>query len=271
MRFSLSTCICFVALIVVAQAQGFQTISYSEPYTFVVAGHVYGSPREKEIFLDVYPPFRKEFVAMKDDESVQFAVFTGDVVRGKSRGIEWDTIAKTEAEFNKPIYIAPGNHEFYVKGEFKERFGKTHDVLHVNDDLFLILNNITAEEDDDQFQSIKEALEEEYRHIFVFFHNMLWSYDSEFSFLKYWINHTRGGDGSDLWKQLKPLLSKRVEAVYIFAGDLGCKMPLVYTPAPPMYLIGSGMCGSAGSNYLKVTIDGDNVEVYSHALDGTYG
>ena len=47
-------------------------------YSFFIAGHTYGTPGVDN--EGVHPPFRNKFDFIKDDESLNFGVFTGDIV-----------------------------------------------------------------------------------------------------------------------------------------------------------------------------------------------
>lgn len=47
-------------------------------YSFFVAGHVYGSPGVDN--AGVHPPFKNQFEYLKNDPTMKFGVFTGDIV-----------------------------------------------------------------------------------------------------------------------------------------------------------------------------------------------
>ena len=79
------------------------------PYSFIVAGHTYGSHSGKNIGL--HPKFYN-FLSNNylRSQSTDFIVFTGDIVRHNDQE-SWDTVTHQLKQLALPYFFVMGNHE----------------------------------------------------------------------------------------------------------------------------------------------------------------
>ncbi len=113
MRLSLNV-ILFVFLLVGC------TTSRKLDYSFFVAGHTYGSSKEKGIPKGLYRPFKQKFNYIKDQDKMKLGFLLGDVVwRPKA----WPEAEEDISKLQMPIYVVRGNHDGPLK-KFEDRFGK---------------------------------------------------------------------------------------------------------------------------------------------------
>ena len=108
-------------------------------YSFFIAGHTYGTPGVDN--EGVHPPFRNKFDFIKDDESLNFGVFTGDIVPvGTTQN--WDEIDQDIQELALPVYFAAGNHDITDRALYESRYGQSYYSFTNHEDLFLSLIHI---------------------------------------------------------------------------------------------------------------------------------
>ena len=146
----------------------------SSNYTFIVAGHAYGSHYDTNKGL--HPPFLKALYSEKIPPH-EFIIFTGDAVRNS-----------TEEEFNmlnnslkKPFYMSMGNHEKSDYGIkfFKKKYGNFYYSFSLGAEKFIFLNSQEIEMaiSDIQVEFLVHELNEirNEKNIFIFFHELLWN------------------------------------------------------------------------------------------------
>ena len=123
------------------------------------------------------------------------------------------------------VDFAAGNHDQGQKSPYKERYGLTYYHFEKANDLFIVLDpglngwNIKGAQMD--FLQTQLAKAKNYRHIFVFFHQLLWwSPDNEYA--SYQPNSLDGRSPEvNFWDEVMPLFSSCGRPVYCFAGDVG--------------------------------------------------
>ena len=108
------------------------------------------------------------------------------------------------------------------------------------------------------FLQTQLAKAKNYRHICVFFHQLLWwSPDNEYA--SYQPNSLDGRSPEiNFWDEVMPLFSSCGRPVYCFAGDVGAHglSPSFFTDRKnQVYLLASGMGHQVKDNYLLVTVD----------------
>jgi hypothetical protein len=233
----------------------------SNPYRFLVAGHVYGSPVIKT--LGLHPPFVADFDYIKGHEDLKFGVFTGDIVY-YSRDNYWDAVDADIEKLGIPIHFAAGNHDEGHKSPYKERYGKTYYSFEQEQDLFIVLNpglngwNIQNE----QLAFLKNILQKshQYHHIFLFFHHVLW-WSPDNKYHKWGPNSLDGrGPKINFWSEIMPLLQSLKQPVYCFAGDVGANhttLPFFAAKEQNVHFLASGMGNLKEDNYLIINIKQD--------------
>ncbi len=253
----------------------FLSCKKSEPYSFFVAGHVYGKPSPKSI--GVHPPFVEKFGLIKSTPDMSFGILTGDMVFMDSDK-HWDSLHTDLKPLNIPIHKVPGNHELVRKRkEYESRFGKTYSAFVQNGDLFILLDplldkwSITGE----QLKFLKSTLlknEALNGNIFVFFHQLLWwSPENKFKNVQpNWIGYR--GDSCNFESDILPLFKNTEQPVYMFAGDVGAypnKNSFFYHKEKTVTLIASGMGGEKKDNFLIIKVnESKEVEIKMVALNG---
>ncbi len=237
-------------------------------YSFLVAGHPYGSPNYLREETDAYdghlhPPFRRRFDIIQQDSSVAFGVFTGDIVM-RALAENWDKVDEDIAELGLPVYFAQGNHDIAQDTLFETRYGPTYYKFAHERDLFIVLNpnldhwNITG----DQLAFLREALADtgEVRNLFVFFHQLLW-WEPDNLFADITPNSTGGRDSTiNFWSEIEPLFRECGHDVYLFAGDVGAHAATesyMYYRDGKIRFIASGMGGGSRDNFIIVSVTTD--------------
>lgn len=232
-----------------------------EPYSFFVAGHVYGSPFRKAPGL--HPPFVEEFSFIRQVPHLKFGFFTGDIVY-YSRDTFWNAIDQQVENLGVPVHFAVGNHDEGHRSPYQERYGKTFFGFEKNNDLFLVLNpglngwNIKGK----QLEFLKKQLKKAryFKNVFIFFHQVLWwSPDNKFSSMP--PNSLDGRSPQiNFWSEIMPLLHSIEKPVYCFAGDVGANFKSASFFAHKennVHFLASGMGSLKDDNYLLVKVGVD--------------
>lgn len=238
-------------------------------YSFMVAGHVYGSPINDEI--GIYQPFVSDFPFIKDSTNISFSVLTGDVVF-HSTTEEWDVVMNEMDQLELDYHIAAGNHD---RGSlFLELFEEYYYSFLVEDDLFIILSptgwNIEGEQKDFLEETLN-SFASEVNNIFVFCHELIWwSPDSIFQNVRInFLPHYPGG--TNYWAEIDPIFRSLDNPIYIFAGDIGAtpsSSHYMYYHYDNVRLIASGMGKGGDDNFLTVEIYNGGVKLNLMAMEG---
>lgn len=222
--------------------------------SFIVAGHVYGSP--DDLSIGMHPPFVAQFENIAEQE-LDYIFLTGDVVFSSDE-LEWETfkaeIALTETEY----FIAPGNHDLANPEEFAEQIGAAFRSFYRDGDLFLILDSVS-----DDWSIVGEQLQElenqvaglsSESNVFVFVHNIIW-WDESNSFSQVVPNSFENYEMPNYWSAVQPVLKNTGASVYLFSGDFGATEPstkLAYHQDEDFHYYMSGMGAGTLDHYLLV-------------------
>ncbi|MCB0686316.1 MAG: metallophosphoesterase [Saprospiraceae bacterium] len=229
-------------------------------YSFFVAGHTYGSPLDT--LPGLHPPFVHDFDYLHTLPKMKFGVLTGDMVY-HSRSKYWDIVDKELSTLSIPIYFVAGNHDEGNGSLYQSRYGRTYYTFNYLNDLFLVLNPGLAgwNIQDDQLLFLKGQLEDaqKYRHIFIFFHQVLWQSIDRYADLR--INSKDGKAPSiNFWTEIEPLLKKLENQIFLFAGDVGAtpdKTSFFYDRYDNITFVASGMGNLIQDNYVIVDVSQD--------------
>ena len=230
-------------------------------YSFFAAGHVYGNPMTYS--YGFHPPLDSNISYLNGYPSLEFGVFTGDVVPHPSADY-WDSLQVDLNKIKVPYYIAPGNHD---RGEeFLKRYEHYYQSFYFKNDLFIVLTPTNWNIEGEQMDFLKKTLNDNNdstNNIFIFLHELIWwSPDNQFKDVDInWVPHYPGS--TNYWDEVDPLLRKQPNKIVIFAGDIGCntgKTPCMYYEYNNITLIASGMGNK----------DHDNLVITDVYKDGTF-
>ena len=236
-------------------------------YSFFVAGHVYGTPGR--LNSGIYPLFKDKFDMINNDTTIQFGIFTGDIVKDGSKE-EWEAVKNDINGLSMNVYFAMGNHDIDIKNIFLDRYGNTYYDFIYQDDIYFILDpnidrwNISGE----QLDFLKKELSEidpAVKNVFVFFHQLLWwSSDNQYKNVK--PNSFAGrADSINFWSTVEPLFRQLPCNVIMFAGDVGAtnsSADYMYDSYDNITLIASGMGEGIGDNFLVVDVMSEGSVTY---------
>ncbi|MEE3145126.1 MAG: metallophosphoesterase, partial [Bacteroidota bacterium] len=228
-------------------------------YSFFIAGHTYGTPGVDN--EGVHPPFRNKFDFIKDDESLNFGVFTGDIVPvGTTQN--WDEIDQDIQELALPVYFAAGNHDITDRALYESRYGQSYYSFTNHSDLFIVLDpNIDAWNiSGDQQVFLENVLNSEAQtanNIFVFFHQLLW-WEPDNIYQNVVLNSLAGrADTINFWSEIEPLFTELSNPVHLFAGDVGAfstGSEFMFHQYDNITLIASGMGGNVRDNFVIIDV-----------------
>ena len=240
-------------------------------YSFVVAGHVYGNPVDYE--PGMHPPFRTALKQHAAENSIEFAVLTGDVVPRGTKDF-WNAVVSYFLELNLPFHIAAGNHDMTDTDLFEAYTGSLYESFRKNNDLFILANanldnwNIKGE----QYDFIKRTLLQtpEVERIFFFSHQVIW-WEPENRFSAIHPNWTEGrGSTVNFWQEVFPLFENRDCPVYFFAGDVGAvpkSKNLYYAQDGNFTFIASGMGNGKEDHFLVAHVSAGELHFEIVSLD----
>jgi len=243
-------------------------------YSFYIAGHTLGKPGVDNEGL--HPPFKAKFDFINNVSSIDFGVFTGDIVI-ESNERNWNEVDADITELDKPVFFAAGNHDITDRELFESRYGRTYSSFVHESDLFIILDpnidnwNISG----DQLTFLENTINanRDVNNIFVFFHQVLWwSPDNEYNGVM--PNSLDGrAESVNFWSEVVPLFTTLNSDVFFFSGDLGAfpnGSEFMHDSFGNITLIASGMGGGIRDNIVIIAVREDgSTGLRLIALNGT--
>jgi len=229
------------------------------PYTFFVAGHVYGSPGTDNVGF--HPPFREKFdLINKRNTSIGFLL--GDIVNVSTEK-NWNEVDSVLQYLENETFFAAGNHDITDRQLYETRYGRTYFSFIHEHDLFIVLDpnidgwNISG----DQMGFLIDVLDKQSsltRNIFVLFHQLLWI-DKNNKYKNVRPNSFEGkAETINFWTEVMPLFEELNKNVYMFAGDVGAAYwsdDLMYDTFNNITFVATGMGEEIGDNFVFVDID----------------
>ena len=245
-------------------------------YSFIVAGHAYGSHFEDNIGL--YPTFYKLLEQKKI--RFDFAVFTGDAVRGG----EDQGFIKMNKELDVlkiPFYLCLGNHEAMNTdlNFFKKNYGGRYYNFHYGTEKFIVLDSqeeplkISSNQIEFLQASINDTLHST-KNVFIFFHELLWNSDKKYAGIKSnsRCRYENIKGKSNFWEEIYPILLKNNDKTfYVIAGDVAGNsdaIPAFYEKIKNVHLIASGMGEVNGENFLRFSVKNSFVTSKLYQING---
>jgi len=240
-------------------------------YSFIVAGHTYGSHTGSNIGL--HPNFLTS-LNVGFDSSVHFFVLTGDIVNTST--IEsWQQVELELTQYALPNYFVMGNHDANAIGTavFEEKFGNTYYSFDYRHERFIILNSTEIDRSisPNQMVFLKDCLnnaDDSINTVFIFFHELLWNSLEKYKGVM--ANSRSRYDQiktySNYWSDVNPLLEQYPDKrFYLFAGDVGGNTDAIsafYDNWGHITLLASGMGEVTDENYLVVTVTIDGTVAF---------
>ena len=199
----------------------------SSSYSFVVAGHAYGSHDGDNIGL--HPPLLECFYS-GIDPTVEFIVFTGDIVNHSTVDC-WQQVELEMDSVGVPYFYVMGNHDENEAGRavFEEKHGGAFYSFYSHGDLFVVLNSIEADRaiSEQQLVFLLDRIDQagdSTRNIFIFFHEIIWNSHEKYLGVR---SNSRSRydqvvEHSNYWEELHPMLMENPDKYfYLLAGDVG--------------------------------------------------
>ncbi len=242
----------------------------SSSYSFIAAGHAYGSHDGDNIGL--HPPLLERLYS-GIDSTVEFIVFTGDIVN-HSTVDSWQQVELEMNGIGLPSYYVMGNHDNNELGRavFEEKHGGTFYSFYSHGDLFVVLNSIEADRaiSEQQLVFLQDQIDQagdSTRNIFIFFHEILWNSHEKYLGVR---SNSRSRydqvvEYSNYWEELHPMLMENPDKYfYLLAGDVGGNPDAIsafYDRWDHITFLASGMGEVADENYLMVHVfEGDSTD-----------
>ena len=232
-----------------------------KPYSFFVAGHLYGKPGTSD--LGAYTNFKEKFDFIKSHNDLRFGVMTGDVVK-EGKEAEWKALVSDMNDLSVISHLARGNHDYKNEENLTKYFPKKYYSFKEGADLHIILDanidgwNITGE----QLIFLRNVLEREKelaKNIFLYSHQVIWfNLADQPRYLH--VNSEYGRHPkSNFYSEILPLFDDLDAEVYFFAGDVGAgswASDISYTkPSSQIHLIASGMGDGVNDSFIMVTMN----------------
>lgn len=233
-------------------------------YSFFIAGHTYGSPKDKGKTKGLYTNFKNKIPLLNEKKTLELGFLLGDVVWKPS---SWPEAIKDIQKINVPVHIARGNHDGPLK-EFEEQFGKSFKSILKNNDLFIVLDpnldrwNIS----NDQLVFLMNAIRnnKNINHIFILTHQLIWWTNNKYS--KPFPNSIQGkAPKINYWSKIEPLLQDLEVPVYLFAGDVGAfskedrkanfPTEYFYHVDKNITYVATGMGGGVRDNFVIINVE----------------
>ena len=228
----------------------------SEDLHFFVAGHVMGN--SDSINHPFHPAFMKYLEEATADSSLNFGVFTGDIV-SRSNVQSWDFVDGAIRKLGKEVYFAPGENDLKNFDLYTARYGNPDYFFEKGNNLFqcwdVSLNgwNISNE----QMNKLKKQVENNaYDNVFIFLNHAPW-YDSvRTPGIK--PNSLKGRSNEQLfYVNSLPKLKNLKTPIYLFAGDVGGTGQggeISIHQNKNIHLLTTGMGGGEWENILQIHV-----------------
>lgn len=235
---------------------------------FYVAGHTTGALDDS--IPGMYTPFITYMDKTFKDTTVDFAVFTGDIVYSGTPAA-WDAVDQRVDKSPYKIYFAPGNQDLTDRDLYTKRYGSGTRHFEKANNLFIIWEvfsngwNITDRQLE-EFQRL--AAKKKYDNIFIFTHEVIW-YDLHRT--PQIIPNSIDGKAEtlDFYTKTLSVLSRRTTPVYLFAGDVGSRAigsELTIHQYKNVRMLGSGMGGGEWDNIIDIHVVNGAAKVDIHYL-----
>ena len=230
-------------------------------FSFIVAGHVYGAPGVKN--KPFHPPFMKTLDSLQKSDTLDFAVFTGDIVQ-KCDEKSWDKVDQYLSKKNMKVLFAAGNHDLTNRELYSSRYGHSSYSFEIGNNLIVILDLMNSgwNMEESQLNQIWEMCDKNrYENILIFSHHVFWHDEKYTPNLKPNSMYARS-ETLNFYTEALPILQSLRGHVYIYAGDVGANAigsELTLHKSGHVHMIASGMGGGKWDNIIQVDVYRDIV------------
>ena len=205
-----------------------QMSEINNSYTFVMAGHIYGSHNSS-----IYPS--ASLLANMDilfEKDIEFMVLLGDIFQ-RPNEVEIQQLKETFLNnLDYPVFNSPGNHDLEDRELYVKHFGKTYFSFEISSELFVFLDSEVNNGKimDDQLEFINNRIQifenkENIKNMFIFSHRLLWAIGNPpFDKIVDWVNGPgwHPEDALTVSEYILPKLkSVKGKNVYFVSGDIG--------------------------------------------------
>ncbi len=231
-------------------------------FSFLVAGHAYGSHHEKNPAL--HTPFLERLTRL-DLSEFEFLILTGDFLRYCNE-TSWATLTIQLEDLQIPVYLVMGNHEAtaFCRERIEARHGRSYYLFDHSNTRLIVLDSQEQERSiaPNQLEFLKDALADApgIRNVFIFFHEVLWLAEKP-RYAEIRANsrsRQRNLASSNYWKDVHPLLEASPDrSFFVIAGDVGGNPDAIaafWDRIDNVTLIASGMGEVEDENLLTVTV-----------------
>lgn len=243
----------------------------TEEYTFLAAGHIYGSPGNR---YSVHPsPTILASIDRINREKPEFFLSLGDMVRISWKGelsVLKDTLIR---KIDAPFINVVGNHD--ISEEYFETFGLKEPYYYSftrGSVRFILLDTETGgpEIKGGQLEFLGRELKKAekdngIKNIFVISHKLFWIVgDDRFKdVFRHVNNYTTYSKSDNYMKNVKPVLERVTKKLYLLSGDIGVhwSLPALYEEDGNITYLGVGVGDSPADVILKVDVAGDNLSL----------
>lgn len=229
-----------------------------KPYSFVVAGHVYGEPGNSNQGL--FQPFVHQL--NKLGTNFNFGVLTGDIVQNGNKE-EWRAVKGDVDSIGINFHYAFGNHDYKNSKYIEENYKQTYYSFEKENDLHIILDpNLDGWDISGEqllfLQNLINCRSNEVGNIFVYFHQLIWwSPTNLYHSIR--LNSLEGRkENNNFWTEVEPIFNGLNNSVYFIAGDIGAAEwadDYSYHSYDNIHLISSGMGEGIGDNFLSIHVN----------------
>lgn len=242
-----------------------------EDLHFYVAGHVCGGPFDT--LGGLYKPFQAYFDKTCKDKTIDFGVFSGDIVY-KCDAPTWTTIDQAIKKSPYKVYFAPGNQDLRDRALYENRYGKGNQHFEKGNCLFIVwdvLENGWNVSDKQLNEFLKLTSKKQYDNVFIFVHQVIWQ-DQRLT-PQIIPNDIEGrAPANQFYPATIQALSQTETPVYVLAGDVGAKpigSELTIHQYKNVRFVASGMGGGKWDNIIDVTVKDGKASINIDYLNGT--
>ncbi|MAG57800.1 MAG: hypothetical protein CMJ83_16055 [Planctomycetes bacterium] len=232
----------------------------SAPFTFLVAGHVYGDWQKKPVLP---PAGLRRYLAQ--DHHDDLIVLLGDsVYRYAERGPTMEFLKTVPI----PVYNAPGNHDYTQPRDYEKRYGPSYGGFMHGGSLFVVLNTEVQPWHISKTQLrwldrvMAGAVErDDIERVFVFAHKLVFAANERYLPVLLQANESYPLQGPNNFDtEVRPLLSRiaKRRPVTWFSGDVGTprSMPLFrdQDPESGITYVATGLGDNASDHLLRIAV-----------------
>ncbi|GAB4139797.1 MAG: hypothetical protein Fur0037_06180 [Planctomycetota bacterium] len=251
--------------------------SPSEPFSFLVAGHLYGDPEKAAMPAGTF----KRAIPALAASGADLLVSCGDLFR---IGIEqyFDETARALAGLPFPVFNAPGNHDVADRAAYERRYGPTLGAFVHGGCLFVLLDTERTvwEIEGDQLRFLERALSlaeerDDLRAVFCFAHKLVFCHRKRYFEVLVGGNAIDGLERKNRFVEtILPLLARvaREKPVVWCAGDIGTAhtLPAFFDrdPGSGVLFLATGIGDLPRDCVLRIDVEGREVRPALVPLSG---